>query len=98
MATKVASATPTTTGYLRTTVVNLCRNRVRRLAVERRFNVPDRPLVGEPELDETWSAIAQCSTTDSRLSPRERAVIVLRFYEDLNEAEIAADFATWADS
>lgn len=73
-------------GYLRTTVVNLCRNRMRRSVVEGRFREPARLLVGEPELDETWSAI-------SRLSPRQRAVIVLRFYEDMSEAEIAATLA-----
>ena len=38
--------------------------------------------VGTPELDETWEALR-------RLPDRQRAAIVLRFYEDLPEAEIA---------
>jgi RNA polymerase sigma-70 factor (sigma-E family) len=68
--------------YLRTTVVNRCRMHGRRRAVEQRY-VPD-PLrvVTDPELDETWVALA-------RLSPRRRAALVLRFYADLPEAEIA---------
>lgn len=37
---------------------------------------------GIPELDETWDALR-------RLPDRQRAAIVLRFYEDLPEAEIA---------
>jgi RNA polymerase sigma-70 factor (sigma-E family) len=68
--------------YLRTSVVNRCRMHGRRRAVERRY-VPD-PLrvVTDPELDETWAALA-------RLSPRRRAALVLRFYADMPEAEIA---------
>ncbi len=38
--------------------------------------------VGMPEVDETWEALR-------RLPDRQRAAIVLRFYEDLPEAEIA---------
>ncbi len=36
-----------------------------------------------PEIDETWGAVAE-------LPPRERAVIVLRYWLDLSEADIAA--------
>ena len=35
-----------------------------------------------PELDETWDVLR-------RLPPRQRAAVVLRFYEDLSEAAIA---------
>ena len=70
-------------GYLRTTVVNRCRNHRRRLAMVRRRAVPPPPLVTEaPELDELWSVLA-------RLSVRRRAAVVLRYYEDLPIAEIA---------
>ena len=40
-------------------------------------------MAAAPELDEMWTALA-------RLAPRRRAVLVLRFYLDLSEAEIAA--------
>lgn len=70
-------------GYLRTTVVNRCRNHRRRLAMVRRRPVPTPPLVTEaPELDELWSVLA-------RLSARQRAAVALRYYEDLPIAEIA---------
>ena len=54
--------------------------------------VPDRVGTAVPqggcdagigERDEMWTAL-------SRLGPRQRAVLVLRFYEDLSEAQIAA--------
>jgi RNA polymerase sigma-70 factor (sigma-E family) len=49
--------------------------------------LPDRPSASDPtaaldERDEMWTAI-------SRLPARQRAVIVLRYYEDLSEDEIA---------
>jgi|HubBroStandDraft_1064217.scaffolds.fasta_scaffold62468_2 RNA polymerase sigma factor (sigma-70 family) len=69
-------------GYLRTTVVNLSRNHTRRLRVERRHSSPSRVTFNDPEIDETWAILC-------RLPFRQRAVIALRFYEDLSEAEIA---------
>jgi RNA polymerase sigma factor (sigma-70 family) len=39
-------------------------------------------IVDDPEIDETWAAVC-------RLPFRQRAVLALRFYEDLPEAEIA---------
>jgi len=41
-----------------------------------RAPAPEQPSL-PPDLDETWQAIR-------RLSPDQRAVIVLRFYEDLS--------------
>lgn len=72
-------------GYLRTTVVNACRSQLRRHDVERRYARTQRPddiVTGDREIDETWTALGQ-------LPERQRAVLVLRFYEDLPEAEIA---------
>ena len=68
--------------YLRAAVVNGCRSwgRHRRLEVER------RPPPVEPATlaaDELWDALG-------RLPGRQRAAIVLRFYEDLPDPEIAA--------
>lgn len=78
--------------YLRTSVVNLCRSRLRRRSTEGRGNRA------------TWSDVnrgAAGSGTDPsddalllaevvrRLPPRQRDAVVLRYYEDLPEVEIA---------
>jgi RNA polymerase sigma factor (sigma-70 family) len=69
--------------YLRTAVVNRCRNHHRRLGVGRRRTPPPPPLtVDAPELDEVWQVLAG-------LSPRRRTALVLRYYEDLSINEIA---------
>ena len=78
--------------YLRRSVVNLCRSRIRRKMIENRVNgVVQRreeraDTAWNPERHETsrivWEAV--------RLLPeRQRACVVLRYYEDLPEAEIA---------
>jgi RNA polymerase sigma factor (sigma-70 family) len=67
--------------YLRTIVVNLSRGYLRRLRFERALH-PEERIVIAPDLDETWAAVC-------RLPPRQRAVVALRYYEDLPEAEIA---------
>jgi RNA polymerase sigma-70 factor (sigma-E family) len=75
--------------YLRTTVVNLCRARFRRLRIEREAYARERspgaaPAPYDPaERDEVWSAI-------QRLPFRQRAAVVLRYYEDLSEEQAAA--------
>jgi RNA polymerase sigma factor (sigma-70 family) len=43
---------------------------------------PDRPYAPPPELDEMWALL-------QALPPDLRAVLVLRFYEDLPDSEIA---------
>ena len=68
--------------YLRTAVVNRCRSWGRRQQLERER----RPRPTEPQqlvADELWDALA-------KLPERQRAAVVLRFYEDLPDAEIAA--------
>jgi RNA polymerase sigma factor (sigma-70 family) len=68
--------------YLRVIVVNLCRSQQRRKLIERRMT-PRAPLLsGIPEIDETWDLVR-------RLPFRQRAVLMLRYYEDLSEADIA---------
>ena len=69
-------------GYLRTTVANLSRSHLRRLRLERRPQPRDRITLADPDIDETWAVVC-------RLPFRQRAALVLRFYEDLSEAEIA---------
>jgi RNA polymerase sigma factor (sigma-70 family) len=68
--------------YLRTVVTNLSWGYLRRLRLERALRPGDRIVVAAPEIDETWSVVC-------RLPFRQRAVLALRYYEDLSEAEIA---------
>jgi RNA polymerase sigma factor (sigma-70 family) len=70
-------------GYLRSTVVNGCRMALRRRATERRYAYCDAATIDAPtELIELRSAL-------DRLSERGRAAIVLRYFVDLPDAEIA---------
>ena len=72
--------------YLRKTVVNLARSHFRRRRVERTYLEKEsrRPSISEPPArhDEMWDALRA-------LTPRQRAAIVLRYYEDLTEAQTA---------
>lgn len=67
--------------YVRTAVINGCRSWGRRRKLERERR-PDPPEPMRQEPDELWDALA-------RLKDRQRAAIVLRFYADLPDAEIA---------
>jgi len=79
--------------YLRTAVVNLCRSRLRRRSVEARVNAitfrhtetQAADASGRLEPDEAVRVAAAVR----RLPPRQRAAVVLRYYEDLPEADIA---------
>jgi RNA polymerase sigma-70 factor (sigma-E family) len=75
--------------YLRRTVVNLCRARFRRARIERewlrrqdRREAVTRPAFDPDDRVTIWDAIES-------LPWRQRAAIVLRYYEDLPQAEIA---------
>ncbi|HEV2755043.1 MAG TPA: sigma-70 family RNA polymerase sigma factor [Actinomycetota bacterium] len=75
--------------YLRTTVLNLSRGHLRRLRTQRdyvrRAQGGREPLEARPEVearDEMWQALRA-------LSHRQRAAIVLRYYEDLSERQAA---------
>jgi RNA polymerase sigma-70 factor (sigma-E family) len=76
--------------YLRRTVVNLARSHWRHLGVERAFQeraarVPratPSPHSDPDDRDALWHALGG-------LPPRQRAALVLRFYEDLSERQIA---------
>lgn len=73
--------------YLRKTVVNLVRSHFRRRGVERTYVEREsrRPVL-TVELpsgrEEMWEAL-------KTLTPRQRAALVLRYYEDLTEAQTA---------
>lgn len=74
--------------YLRRMTVNQCRSRLRRSGLERRTNQILRRTedVMVPDADERldlWNAVRQ-------LPERQRLCIVLRYLEDLPEAQIAA--------
>jgi RNA polymerase sigma-70 factor (sigma-E family) len=74
--------------YMRRVVVNLWKNRLRRLAVEirqrRGMGAVGRsePAQSFEDLDEMWRALA-------RLPDRQRACVVLRHYVGLSEREVA---------
>lgn len=69
--------------YLRAAVVNRCRDHHRHVGVERRVAIRlARDEAVTDQIDDLRDALAG-------LPPRQRAVIVLRYYEGLSEAEIA---------
>jgi RNA polymerase sigma-70 factor (sigma-E family) len=67
--------------YLRVAVVNRCRSHGRRRALERRL-LPRRSEAVEDHPDELRDVIR-------RLPERQRTAVVLRYYEDMSEADIA---------
>jgi RNA polymerase sigma-70 factor (sigma-E family) len=74
--------------YLRRTVVNLSRSRLRRQ------RTADRPVVAAPAPTSSWDADtheeARLIWDAVRALPdRQRAAVVLRYYEDLSEADVA---------
>jgi RNA polymerase sigma-70 factor (sigma-E family) len=75
--------------YIRTAVFNGCRSVLRRRAL--RIRLPDAPPVWSAEsavvLDEDRRAVLEAIT---RLPRRQREVLVLKFYLDLPETEIAS--------
>ena len=69
--------------YLRRSVVNLSINHGRRAERERVYLRSMRDeAVPPPDVDDLWPLVIA-------LPPRQRAVLVLRYYEDLSEANIA---------
>jgi RNA polymerase sigma-70 factor (sigma-E family) len=75
--------------YLRRTIVNLFTSHLRHRRIERAYLVirradpaPDHAIPDVAERDRMWGALAE-------LPRRQRAAVVLRFYEDLSERESA---------
>jgi RNA polymerase sigma-70 factor (sigma-E family) len=77
--------------YLRRTVVNLCHSRLRRLGVARshRGEVPAHAAPADTAAGLRDDQVAVLRAL-SDLSDRQRTCLMLRFYEDLTETEIAA--------
>jgi RNA polymerase sigma-70 factor (sigma-E family) len=76
--------------YVRRVVVNLATRRWRRRALARRRDHHALDWIGQP-IDSELAAVERDRTLRAvmRLPPRRRAVVVLRFYDDLPEARIA---------
>lgn len=75
--------------YLRRTIVNLFTSHLRRLRLERVQEGRQRavaeaaaPVVDVAERDRVWRAL-------QRLPARQRAAVILRYYEDLSERDAA---------
>jgi RNA polymerase sigma-70 factor (sigma-E family) len=73
--------------YLRRTVVNLANSHFRRRRVERSYLEREGSLVKAPELD--TEDRMRVRTALQALPYRQRAAVVLRYYEDLPEAQTA---------
>lgn len=69
-------------GYLQRSVINLSITHVRRRARARRLPRRRVEPAMNPEIDGVWGVLEE-------LSPRQRAVVVLRFYEDQTYEQIA---------
>jgi RNA polymerase sigma factor (sigma-70 family) len=71
--------------YLRTTVVNGCRAVLRRRVVEERYLASRR----EPVQVDAPAALVELRDSLNRLSERQRVAVVLRYFADLPDEEIA---------
>jgi RNA polymerase sigma-70 factor (sigma-E family) len=79
--------------YLKRAVVNLCRSRMRRAAVEARVNalIQHRDEARGVSSEQEERRLTSMTIWDAvrALPERQRACVVLRYYGDLAEAEIA---------
>lgn len=74
--------------YLRKTVANLWKNLLRRRSIERRHGGRLWVRQVEDPRGETDERVVLLAAL-RRLPPRQRACVVLRFYEDMTETEVA---------
>lgn len=76
--------------YLRTTVVNRCRSAHRHRTVVNRYRPDPAPGVPTPEhLVTTRDEGRRLFAALDQLSQRQREVVIMRYYSDASEAEIA---------
>ena len=71
--------------YARRTLVNLCRSDHRRRLLARRSTALPDAWTLQPDVAEALDVAKALAV----LSPIKRAVVVMRFYEDMSEADIA---------
>lgn len=76
-------------GYLRTTIVNLSRSHLRRLGTQRKYLRAQKGSSEPIHADLDTSRVEEMWTDLNSLSPRQRAALVLRYYEDLSEQQSA---------
>jgi RNA polymerase sigma-70 factor (sigma-E family) len=76
--------------YLRSTIVNLTKNHWRRRALERTHAERERPPTAVTSAEGSVADRIRVWHAVLRLPIRQRIAVVLRFYEDLSEAEIAS--------
>jgi len=78
--------------YLRRAVINLCRSKIRRKSIEIRVNATvhhrdeQRPPPWDPERHEISRVVLEAVR---KLPERQRACVVMFYYEDLPETQIA---------
>jgi RNA polymerase sigma-70 factor (sigma-E family) len=75
--------------YLRRIVVNLVNSHHRRLRVERSYLTREAAQPARPDWGVDTATREALRVALLRLTPRQRAAIVLRFYEDLSERQTA---------
>jgi RNA polymerase sigma-70 factor (sigma-E family) len=77
--------------YLRSTILNLSRSRLRRLRTARKHERPDDEVLPSAE-DHVLLRADQREVLDAlrRLPTRQRQALVLRYWEDMSEHEVAA--------
>jgi RNA polymerase sigma factor (sigma-70 family) len=76
-------------GYLRRTIVNLSKDTFRRRAVERSYLEQQTAELREGHSDRDVADYESMREALLSLPQRQRAAIVLRYFEDLHESEIA---------
>ena len=76
--------------YLRGTVVKLCRSRIRRAVIASRARPHRRVSLPDDDRAELIASRSALRTTLLGLPPRQREAVVLRYYGDLPESDIAS--------
>lgn len=76
--------------YLRRTLANLAADHLRRRAVRRRFSVQrSGDHRGQVSHEDEWTLREEVSALLDRLPPQQRVAVVMRFYVDATDVEIA---------